>query len=274
VTVEILTADKLSNEAYHAREAVGSSLLKTFIVNRPLAHAQMTGAITKSETAALAVGRLFHDRFDPGVDLDATYLVGPTDDKRTKAWKEAATNAGNRTMVKPSEWALAERMEAAVRANPYAAALLADAEHETSFRMASPYGGCDIQCRADILHRWSVLADLKTCEDVDHFHRAVVDRGYHIQAALYRRIVAAACGSRLPFVFIAVEKQAPHRCRVIELSERYLELGHRIVSDALHDLGRCFATGDWSDPTPCEVLDPPAWLVQRHAPIVEVHHAA
>lgn len=274
MTVEILTADQLSNESYHARQAVGSTLLKTFVTNRPLAHAHLTGTFTKSETAALAFGRLFHDRFDPGIDLDATYLVGPSDDKRTKTWKAAAANAGDRTMVKSSEWALAKRMEGAVRANPYAAALLADAEHETSFRMRSPYGGCDIQCRADILHRWSVLADLKTCDDVDNFHRAVVDRGYYIQAALYRRIVAAACGARLPFVFIAVEKQPPHRCRVVELSDRYLALGHRIVSDALHDLARCFATGDWSDPEPCVLLDPPAWLEQRYAPTIGVDHAA
>jgi len=274
VTVEILTADQLSNEAYHARKAVGSTLLKTFITNRPLAYAQLTGAIVRQETAALAFGRLFHDFFDPGVDLKADYLVGPNNDKRSKDWKAAAAKTNGRTMVKPSDWAMAEHMEAAVRANPYAAALLDEAVHETSFRMPSPYGGCDIQCRADILHRWSVLSDLKTCDDVDSFHRAVVDKRYHVQAALYRLIVAEACGKWLPFVFIAVEKQAPHRCRVVELSDRYLGIGHRIVDQALHDLAECFGTGDWSDPTPCDVIDPPKWLVDRHRQLDQVDHAA
>ncbi len=118
-------------------------------------------------------------------------------------------------------------MAASVRANPIAQSLLDGAEHELGFRMDAPRGAFQVQCRADILHRWSHIADLKTTADVDDFAHSVSTYGYHRQAALYRWIISHACdGELLPFSFIVVEKAPPlYRCRVIDLDKDYLAIG-------------------------------------------------
>jgi hypothetical protein len=136
----------------------------------------------------------------------------PDADRRTKIWAaaEAEATAAGIELIPADEWEALQSMAASVRANPIAMSLLDGAEHEVGFRMNAPQGPLQVQCRADVLHRWGYLADIKTTADVDGFSASVSTYGYHRQAALYRWIVSNACGGELlPFSFIVVEKEAP-----------------------------------------------------------------
>lgn len=251
-------------EAYRASGAWGSSLISKFLVSPRLANAIRTGAYKEPETAAMRTGQNFHQLLDPNSGFGKTHRCGPDADRRTTIWKTAETTAraDGITLLPKDDWDSLHRMEDSVRANPIAASLLDGAEHETGFRVAS--GPIQVQCRTDILHRWNHLADLKTTTDLDDFSRSIVTYGYHRQAALYRKIVHQACGRWLPFSFIIVEKAEPFfRCRVVDLTDEFLDIGTEEVEAALAEISDRTIRNDWSDHRDAESIAPPPWLRER-----------
>ena len=267
MTLRIILPTEESNTAYHASRAWGSTLISTFLTSPRLAHEIISGRYRPKETAAMQFGSRFHALLDPGSGFGLRYRCGPDVDRRTKAWQaaEAESKAAGIELIPADEWAALHAMAASVAANPIALSLLEGAEHEVGFRIEAPQGAFQVQCRADILHRWNHIADIKTTADVDEFARSIPTWGYHRQAALYRWIISHACNNiSLPFRFIVVEKAPPlYRCRVIELDDDYLDIGWREVGAALADIGRRTESGDWDDHRDAEVVSPPSWLLQR-----------
>ena len=255
----ILAPGTETNAQYHANPAWGSTLINDFIASPTIAHLKRTGQIPPEESSALTLGQAFHARFDPHTTAP---LIGPdVSSRRTKAWGEFQAAHPDAVCLLPDEVRQIDAMEAAVRANPYARDLLDGAEHEVVVRRESPYGAYGVQCRIDLWRPGLFAADLKTTSDLDGWGRSVAAYGYHRQAAFYRWLIAQETAEILPFSFIVVEKDAPHRCRVIELDDAYLAAGWREVETALIDIGQRTLTGDWSDPG-FQVLTAPGWLRQ------------
>jgi hypothetical protein len=269
MTIRIIPSTVETNAAYHASGAWGSSLISTFIKSPELAHLMITGKYHPPETPAMRFGTRFHSLLDPTSNFAAKHKKGPDADRRTKVWAaaEAEATAAGFELLPADEWEALHAMAASVRANSIAMSLLENGEFETSFRMDAPQGPFQVQCRADVLHRWGHLVDIKTTADVDGFSASVSSYGYYRQAALYRWIVSHACGGELlPFSFIVVEKAAPlYRCRVVDLHEEYLAIGWREVSSALEEIGRRTAEGDWGDHCDAKVLVPPSWMARELA---------
>ena len=268
MTVTIIPPGTESSEEYHRSGAWGSTLISTFIRSPALAHEIISERWREPETAALRFGTAFHTLMDPGGAFGQRYQLAPDLDHRTKAWKEVvgAAKAAGVELITPDDWESLHRMADSVRENPVAASLLDGAEHEVGFRMPSPYGAYQIQCRADLYHAGQHIADFKTADDLEGFQRKVIDRSYHVQASLYRFIVAQACGKLLPFSFIAIEKEPPlYRCRVFDLTEEFLAIGWQEVEAALVDIGQRYSTGDWSEHRDAESVSPPGWLRHRQA---------
>jgi hypothetical protein len=135
----------------------------------------------------MKIGSRFHELLDPGSGIDKRYRCSADIDRRTKAFKELelAASADGVELIAFDEWQTIHAMAESVRANPYARSLLEDAEREVGFRMPSPYGYFKIQARADALHRWTNIIDIKTTVDVDDFATSVRTYLYYRQAALY-----------------------------------------------------------------------------------------
>lgn len=263
MSVTIIAPGTESDEQYHRSGAWGSTLIGHFLRSPRLAHLIRTGKHRPPETTCFRFGRSFHQLMDPGVPFAARFRRGPDTDRRTTAWKEATKQAevDAVTLLTDDEWQALHAMRESVLANHVACSLLEGAEHEVGFRMASPFGAYSLQCRADALHRWSLLADIKTTADIDDFGRSVVTYGYHRQAALYRWIVEQACGIQLPFSFLVVEKQAPlFRTRVFDLDPVLLARGWQEVEAALVEIGERTAADDWQDHRDAELVPAPAWL--------------
>lgn len=247
------------NEAYHSSGAWGSTLISTFLSSPKLANAIRTKTYKPAETPAMRFGSRFHSLMDPKSNFTKTHRCGPDADRRTKEWKAAEAAAEGYTLITPDEWGSLHRMRDSVLSNPLAAFLLQGCENEVGFRM--PHGPIKVQCRADILHRWDHLADLKTCGDLNEFSRSVASYGYHRQAALYRWIVHAHCGKTLPFSFVVIEKAEPlFRCRVVDLNEDFLAIGWDEVEKALKSIVERTERNDWDDHFDAEVISPPRWL--------------
>jgi len=197
--------------------------------------------------------------------FDQHYRIAPDVDKRTKAWAaaEEQANVDGVVLISFDDHQQAEAMRASVLANPVAASLLEGAQQEIGYR--GSHGNIRVQCRADVLHQGSHIADLKTTVDADEFGKSVGSYGYHVQAAFYRWLISHTCnGELLPFSFIAVEKQAPlYRCRVYDLDDQFLELGQQSVHAALDDIARRTESGDWDDHQDAEMVSPPAWMLAQ-----------
>ncbi|TVR46240.1 MAG: hypothetical protein EA402_02905 [Planctomycetota bacterium] len=259
----IIASGAETNAAYHASGAWGSTRVSDFLKSPLVAWLRHSGQLPQETTAAMTVGSALHARFDGS--YPAEFAKGPeVSSRRTKAWTEAETAATGKTLLLPSEVAMIDAMEQAVRANPYAQCLLDGAEHEVGIRRKSPYGDYRVQCRVDVWRKSALAADLKTTGDLDGWAKSVMAYGYHRQAAFYRWLIHEETGDWLPFSFIVVEKSAPHRCRVIDLDEVYLVRGWEEVEQALHGIGHAYANNDWSDPG-YQFLNAPGWMQPQHA---------
>lgn len=250
-----------TNAEYHASGAWGSTRINDFIRSPQIAWLRMTGKLPQVESASLTLGQALHARFDGS--YAESFVAGPkVSSRRTKAWQAAEEAHQGKTLLLPAEVACVDAMQQAVQANPYARVLLDQSQHEVGVRRQSPFGDYRIQARFDLYLPGQHIADIKTTSDLDGFAKSVQSYGYARQASFYRWLLAQQTSERLPFFFIVVEKSAPHRCRVIDLAESYLDHAWHEVEQALISIGQRYQSGDWSDSGYLH-LEAPAWLIRQ-----------
>jgi hypothetical protein len=110
------------------------------------------------------------------------------------------------------------------------------------------------------------IIDLKTTEDArpEAFQREIEKYRYDVQAALYTDIHQAAVGPVRGFVFIAVEKKAPHAIRVYYAGPNMIRIGRHKYQQNLQTIAQCIETGEWpSYPSTVEAISLPEWAERR-----------
>ena len=261
-------------EEYHAatkeNQYTTSHRLNLFRRCPALYHKHITGEIVEGDTAAFVLGRAVHVLTIEGADkFDAEYLVadGPTNPKtgkpygrETKAFKDWA-ELQTRPVIGGEDHALMCKLSDAVHAHPIAADILSAGFAEATVRAV--WDGEPVQARLDWFDpERGIIADLKTCTDVDRFPFDIRDFGYVTQLAFYRRVLELAGyhGPRIRAYLIAVEKKEPYRVAVAEISELTLNDGN--VAEAgkygsgndtvMRELLECRAADRW--PTRYEEL--------------------
>ena len=261
-------------EEYHAatkeNQYTTSHRLNLFRRCPALYHKHITGEIVEGDTAAFQMGRAVHVLTIEGADkFDAEYLVadGPTNPKtgkpygrETKAFKDWA-ELQTRPVIGGEDHALMCKLSDAVHAHPIAADILSAGFAEATVRAV--WDGEPVQARLDWFDpERGIIADLKTCTDVDRFPFDIRDFGYVTQLAFYRRVLELAGyhGPRIRAYLIAVEKKEPYRVAVAEISELTLNDGN--VAEAgkygagndtvMRELLECRAADRW--PTRYEEL--------------------
>jgi len=261
-------------EEYHAatkeNQYTTSHRLNLFRRCPALYHKHITGEIVEGDTAAFQMGRAVHVLTIEGADkFDAEYLVadGPTNPKtgkphgrETKAFKDWA-ELQTRPVIGGDDHALMLKLSNAVHAHPIAADILSAGFAEATVRAV--WDGEPVQARLDWFDpERGIIADLKTCADVDRFPFDIRDFGYVTQLAFYKRVLELAgyAGPRIRAYLIAVEKKEPYRVAVAEISELTLNDGN--VAEAgkygagndtvMRELLECRAADRW--PTRYEEL--------------------
>jgi exodeoxyribonuclease VIII len=110
-----------------------------------------------------------------------------------------------------------------------------------------------------------ILLDLKTCQDASPagFARAVVNFGYHLQAAHYSDGHAIASGKPvLGFVFACVEAEYPHAAAAYMLDDDAMAKARAKNRELAELYAACKAAGAW--PGYVDTIQPlslPAWAV-------------
>jgi hypothetical protein len=116
---------------------------------------------------------------------------------------------------------------------------------------------------------WSVVVDYKTTarsvEPGSWGRTQLVGMDYYISAAWYRRGIKAATGvKRCDYLFLAQEDEPPYLCSLIGVNPELIEIGDKMVENALALWQHCVAVGRWpAYPTRACYPDTPAYLIAR-----------
>lgn len=266
-----------SNAEYHGNTAISASSFKTFIKSPYLFFKRhIERSCQQEETSAMRIGSATHEFILEPNAFEDHYTVLPDDfNGRTKEGKaeiEAIESSGKNAM-KASEFEDIIAMRDGVLSNKTAAILLSSGEAEISWR--TKYKGLTLQSRTDwfiesatpeqvaelvkygiaIKAGQPIIVDLKTTAELDAWFRdnygnAVHQYGYQLQLAFYLQVVNKVRkeqGKEIVrhFLFIVVEKSAPHDCAVVVLDEATFALAQTQTKHHLKRLVDCIANNDW-----------------------------
>ena len=253
-------------EVYHTatkeNQYTTSHRLNLFRRCPALYHKHIMGEIVEGDTAAFQMGRAVHVLTLERDNFEKEYLVadGPTNPKtgnpygrETKAFKEWA-DAQTLPVIGTDEHALMTKLADAVHAHPLAADILSAGFAEATVRAV--WEGEPVQARLDWFDpERGIIADLKTCADIDRFPFDIRDFGYVTQLAFYKRILMLAGydGPDIRAYLIAVEKREPFRVAVIEITHYTLEDGNTAEASkygqgnnlVMDELMKCRARNVW-----------------------------
>tara|TARA_R110000824_G_scaffold398991_1_gene603742 strand:- start:1786 stop:2625 length:840 start_codon:yes stop_codon:yes gene_type:complete len=232
---------------YHAAPGASASRLKQ--LQRSAAHMRYAMDNPQEPTQPMIIGSATHSAIlEPDLFVKEWGRI-PEGDGRSKAVKEAKAELivqfGVGQILKPDVYDNILAMRDSVLGNALPLDLLDGADTEVSHYWTERYihgtKPMEVDCKAriDALPRedsmWSdCVVDIKTTANAspEEFRRSCFNFGYHIQAPHY-----LAAAERGRFIFIVVERDAPHCVAIYELDDDALELGRQ---------DREFLLGQWA----------------------------
>lgn len=274
----------LSIEAYHADlEHVSCSRLKDFAARGPAYYAEryLTGTIEREETSALVFGQAFETLVQEGhARFSETYVVKPPHarDGRTKEAKAWAAAQAGKIILGEDEMDAMLRMHATLNATEElrdGMDLVRQCEPQVTLRGAMH--GVPIQCRPDWAHLDDFApytVDLKTTKDLGDLvdeatgecGPALIRLGYHVQAALVRRLMAQNGFPDATAYLLIVEKQPAYRAAFVNI-ESLLAAGERYLDEHLPRLAACLTEKRFPRaPRGIVQLRAPRWLDPQPTP--------
>lgn len=246
----------ISAEEYHADPVPGGSLSSTgarkiLSPGCPAAFRHQLG-VPQEPNAVFEFGTAVHTYV---LGAGAEVLVTEYDNWRSKAAQaeRAEVRAAGGVPLLAAEGELAKAMAAAVLADPTAGPLFAPGSGEVEQTYIWRDDETGVWCRAllDVSSPHRVV-DLKTTSDasLDGIQKSVWKYGYHQQDGWYRDAVRAVCGTEPEFLFVFVDKRAPHLVTVVDLDETARHLGAARNARARQTYAECVRTDTWPGHAP------------------------
>lgn len=245
---------------YHEnrKKFLTSSSLKDFEVSPALCHGRMTGKYKQKETPAMAFGTAFHSFVLERAEFHDNYINEPDSEnfpnakgevtskfRLTTAYKEWKADIGEKKIISSDDLELIKIMNESIKGHPKAKDLLSSGWSENVIR--SELHGVPCQIRIDHYSLDGVMADIKTCQNIDKIEYEISGRGYHTSAAFYRDVFKAASGQFMPpkFYLIVVEKIPPYRTQVWDFTDSVMEMCGKENHANIIRFKKCMASGVW-----------------------------
>ncbi|HDR2687672.1 TPA: PD-(D/E)XK nuclease-like domain-containing protein [Enterobacter ludwigii] len=182
-------------------------------------------------------------------------------DELLEAWRD---NPGEKILVTRQQLATARAIQSALLAHPTAGMLLTHPSRavEVSYFGFDDETGLEVRVRPDLeieLDGVRIGADLKTISMWNvkqeslraRLHREIIDRDYHLSAAMYCETAALD-----QFFWIFVNKDENyHWIAIIEASTELLELGMLEYRKTMRAIATGFDTGEWPAPITNDYTD-------------------
>ena len=147
--------------------------------------------------------------------------------KINKEWREKFNESG-KDILTAEQLIQIQDMKRSIMDNFYARALLSNGSPETSF--FTELNGVKVKARADywrVKKNKNIIVEVKTTTDArpDIFARDMAKYNYHISVAYYVDIVQQITGNECDYLFIVVEKDAPHGMSILRPSDQVHSCG-------------------------------------------------
>lgn len=251
------------SEIYHKAPGESNSSLK-LLQRSPKDYKRIKDGADRVVTDAMEYGTLFHAAVLENRTLDEMVHVRPETYGENKPWHGGANECKkwlaaheDKPVLTAAEFKLLKEEVDYVKHHPLVQYPLLGAYSEVSLFARAEETGYLLKCRTDALKytpmngqdAW-LITDVKTCLDgtTEAFAREILKRKYHVQAAMYRRIVRKLTKCQdVKFCFIIVEKGRFMKVNVRFLSAQAMDLGDKVIDDYLAILRRCRVGNVWPE---------------------------
>lgn len=217
----------LPEAIYHGYDAMSASRLKTLdrATGLHLAH----DIASPPDSPAFVLGRALHSLVLTPHLWGRDFVEAPKVDRRTKEGKAAyehfVATSGSRTVLTAEQADEVAAMSASIMGHPDAAQVCRELEGEAELSLFAEVAGVKAKARLDRyveVGGEGIIVDVKTTSgsaSKTEFERSVWNFGYGLQCAFYLHM-ARACGlDPKHFVFVVVEKAAPHAVAVYRFKD-------------------------------------------------------
>lgn len=241
----------MDNSNYDEMEGIRRSDL--WLMNQTPAHFRYLTKNRPEQTKAMAFGSAVHKLIlEPDTFNDEYYIMCDFD-RRTKAGKEAYTDAlfkaEGRKILDIADFEKAGAMKLALSQHPGVSELLNGVKEQPLVWEDSETGElCKIKpdCVTRLGGR-NYIVDYKTttsCAD-GAFERSCRKYGYDFQAGMYTEGMEVTKLERYHFVFIAQESAPPYACRIYWCDDGFVNAGKRKFHTLLRKYHQCKELDKW-----------------------------
>lgn len=260
-------------EQYHDNGLISHSMLRDFAEKGACYYYRryIEKTIPRKTSDAFTFGQAFETLVQRPLDFNREVIVAPEGlDGRTKEGKAFKASCNGREFISHFEYRQMERMLEAYREHTIAGTMVKACEAQLTLThdnlQARPDWAC-LEGTAETSFR-PISIDLKTCDDMSELKnsRKILKYGYHTQAAMVRRLLAANGHPGAACYLLCVEKETPHRVAMFELDSELLDDADRWINTQLAQLARCYETNTWPRVEPGIIrIGKPAWLQTEEA---------
>jgi len=247
-------AGEIAREQYDAHPGVRWSNLSH--MRKSPAHYLHALTNKRKDTSALNTGSALHTLvFEPETYAErfTTYAASKSKGEGArKAWEAFQEDARERglTILDADEEARAQGCAAAVRSKASAYIAPSKGRAEIPITWTDSETGLLCKARLDWLTIDRLLIDLKSTRSTEEhaFANQAWKLGYFHQQMFYSMGVAAATGCALdevPFLFVAVESEAPYDVALFEPCQESRQAAHEDVKRLMAQLAECQRTGKY-----------------------------
>jgi exodeoxyribonuclease VIII len=236
---------QIPDDQYNDHHGLSQSLAKE-LLRSPAHYIAALDRDRSEQTPAQRLGTLIHlASLQPKV-FDATVVVAPDCDKRTKEGKEIW--AAFQSTLKPGQEAISQKdgelvTNVSIAARAGLDKLMKDFDGEsmiTEVPMVGRVNGTDIKGRLDAIITTKggkrIVVDVKTTMDAgaDSFSRDIANYKYFLQSSWYMTLAHAD-----QFVFLAVEKDFPNCWATYTLDDAAHQKGLALMNSAIELFDSC-----------------------------------
>ena len=257
--------ETLSNEDYHAHDAIGSTQLRYFMQSPAKFKASMDGKLKPKQSKEFDVGTYAHEIMLEGklprfMSDEAIIPAAIAEWEAKNKGKQSKNIRGTKVyedMVKQMEgegkvilstknYQMLEDMHEAFFNHPKAAAAVNPAHGKPEVSFFTKWDGFEYKCRADFFGERkgkTYLVDYKTTSggEFADIQRSLGKYGYDVQAAHYMDVVQDCVGKRPDvFIFIFQEKEPPYEVAVIRVGNDTLDYASQALLGVKEKIRNCF----------------------------------
>lgn len=238
----------MTNEEYHAHEALGSTNLKTILESPAKYIWQKTHLI--EPTAAMIFGTKVHEAIlEPSLFEEKMRIMPEFSGKGSVAQREEWTNKTLSTGYKIISCDDYERIGLilkSIKNHTQASRLLEHGKSEESYFATID----DVPCKArpDFLRDGKIIVDVKTTSgSLKDFYKAIANFGYHVSSAVYLDVISSALNETYDeFIIIAVQSVPPFETATFLVDSGTIDAGKSLYKKAIKIYKECKKTDKWS----------------------------